>query len=237
MARSVPGYAKGSRARDTSAYKYRSQARPKTGEGYGRDRSGSDYKFDITIKYTSMEDKLSEVRREVKNFTKDVGEIFDKGTARSKAGLGFISTGTRTRRDTGFQSPSTQIEALDSSKMREDVYKHLASDIGLIGVGDVRAGIRRPLTPPKWFRYKTGEMYNSVSYRKRNTKDSTIISIGWVRNFYKYFDFQESGTRDVGPMAAVSRGYRSTTPKAYKLMSRFLNNYTKSGGFSGRYTR
>lgn len=237
MARTVPGYAKGSRARDTSAYKYRKSPRSKTGEGYETDRSDSEYRFEVEIKYAKMEDKLSEVRREFKSFSKGVADIFDSKSSASKSGLGFISLGTRSRRDSDYQSDSALIEMLDVANIRDDVYKYLAPDIGLIGVGDIRAGIRRPATPPKWFRYETGDMYNSVTYRKRNTKNSTIISIGWVRNFYKYFDFQESGTSGVGPMYAISRGFRSTTPKAYKLVSRFLNNYAKSSGFGGRYSR
>lgn len=241
MARRVPGYVKNTGAREVNKARQnvRQKARSRNGEGYETDRSNSRYKFDIHINHGDLDLKLSETRREIDNFVRNVNRIFmnTKGTPKF-TNTDLISTSLEPRKGSDLKTMTSKISALmQSDALVDSMYKNLAPDIGKIGVSEVRNGIKNPASRPRSFRYETGEMYNSVTYQKRKTASATIVSVGWVDNFYKYFDFQERGTEAIGPMDAIKRGYRATTPKSFELMSRFLNNYTKSGGFSGRYTR
>jgi hypothetical protein len=111
-------------------------------------------------------------------------------------------------------------------------------DAGKIGVSEVRGGIRNPENRPLSPRYDTGLMYKSVDYKIRTRTDGASVDIGWTRNFRRYFGYQEMGSPGrYGAMNAILGGYRRTSPKAYSLFNRFLNNYSKSTGFSGRYKK
>lgn len=241
MARRVPGYVKGTGAREVNKARanVRKRARNRKGEGYSTDKSNSRYKFDIHINHGDLDLKLSEARRDVDRFVRNVNRIFmqTSGTPAFK-NTELISTSLEMRKDSDLKTMTTKISALmKSDNLVKSMYDNLAPDIGAIGVSEIRSGIKKPLEPPRSFRYETGDMYGAVNYKKRMTKNSTVISVGWVNDFYKYFDYQERGTSAIGEMDAIKRGYRATSPKSFELMSRFLNNYTKSGGFSGRYTR
>jgi hypothetical protein len=122
-------------------------------------------------------------------------------------------------------------------KFPRNMASDLLRDIGSIGISEIRAGIRKPERPPISPRYDTGLMYNSVDSKIRKNKNSTSVEVGWTRDFYKYFDFQERGAGSIGPMNAVRGGYRRTVPKAYNLMGRYFANYTIKSGFSGKYSK
>jgi hypothetical protein len=154
-----------------------------------------------------------------------------------KSGVNF-SVQFKERKGSKIGKLSSTINSrLDGEQLIDSMYENLATDIGNIGVNNMRNGIKNPENDPISFRYDTGLMYNSVRYKKRRTANEIVIEIGWLDKFYKYFDFQERGTRRVGAMNSITRAYRTTTPQSFRLMSKFLNNYTNKGGFSGRYTR
>jgi len=248
MARRVPGYVKGTGAREVGKARanMRKKTRDRSGPGYDTDKSNSRYKFDIHIQHGQLDLKLSEARRDISNFVNNVNRMFMYNSkVPGLSASDFINITLEPRRNSNLQTMTSKIDALmKSDALVDSMYKNLASDIGRVGVSEIRDGIKKPANPPRSFRYETGDMYNSVTYDKRKTATATIVSVGWISNFYKYFDFQERGIAkdkdgnfQIGPMDAIKRGYRATTPKSFELMSRFLNNYTKSGGFSGRYTR
>jgi hypothetical protein len=233
--RSIPGAYKSKGAKSVAAY--RRAKKPKFairgGEGYGTNREGSTYKFDITIEHGDLDIKLAMAQREIKRFA--------EGAARELAG----KPSGLTSFDNANSPFKIDLEAMafkftpeiKSDKLNKAIYDDLAADIGLMAKEEIRWGIQHPEGRPRSFRYETGMMYNSVDYRKFKNVHSTRISIGWVDTFYKYFDFQESRTFDVGPMNAVRRGFRSSIPKSYALASRFLANFNNTTGFSGRYQK
>lgn len=241
MARNIPGYKRGRNVRDTPEYRNRNRSKTnRSGPGYETDRSDSRYKFDIVLDFKPYYDDLSYVRKQINSLQGEVNKLFQNstyGAVKSSAG-NPIAVSLQQKSTVNLDFDSFIIKPLiDNANIIADASADLAQDIGDIGVDNIRHGIRRPENAPLTFRYDTGTMYNSVNSRIRRGKNQTRIEIGWTRRFYKYFDYQESGTQQIGAMNAVLNGYRKTGPQAYDLMRRFLQNSTKKSGFSGRYRR
>lgn len=82
-------------------------------------------------------------------------------------------------------------------------------------------------------RVDTGLMRGSIRYSTRKYKTKYTVNIGWTQLWYKYFGFQENGTKSVPPMRSVLRTYLELTPKVQNFMSRFIRSYTRSGSNGG----
>lgn len=55
-------------------------------------------------------------------------------------------------------------------------------------------------------RRETGLMRRSVGYmQRRRGNNQASVEIGWVRRWYKYFGYQEMGTKTISPMAGIIR--------------------------------
>lgn len=240
MARNIPGYKRSGNIRNTPEYRNRRKSTERSGPGYDTDRSDSRYKFEITLDFKPYYSDLSYVRKQINQLQGEVNKMFNSGTygnVANRAGNNLAVSITK-KSTINLDFDNFIIKPLiDNANIISDASSDLAQDIGDIGVDNIRQGIRRPENPPLTFRYDTGTMYNSVNSKVRRSKAETRIEIGWTRKFYKYFDYQERGTQQVGAMNAILNGYRKTGPQAYDLMRRFLQNSTKKSGFSGRYRR
>jgi hypothetical protein len=232
----IPGRSKNTGARQVNLYGRKSSGkRSETGPGYETDRGDSRYQFKIIIDHGNTDKMLAQAQRDMANFAKNMNTIL---ASPIQAEVAQMKIGYVPRPNSELKTFGSRFQfGMASKKLDESIYKNFASDIGRLGVSEVRDGIRHPDNAPTGPRYDTGTMYNKVAFRKDKRAHSTVVSIGWVRTFYKYFDFQERGTATLGAMNAIKNGYRSTNPKAANLMSRFLANYTNSGGFNGGYRR
>jgi hypothetical protein len=76
-------------------------------------------------------------------------------------------------------------------------------------------------------RIETGTMKREVRYRiRKNPKMSELrVEVGWVRLWYKYFDYQERGTSNIPPMNAVLKSRMVNTPEFQQTYSRFVRSY------------
>jgi len=76
-------------------------------------------------------------------------------------------------------------------------------------------------------RVQTGRMKSSVRYqtRKRNNNTKFVINIGWTELWYKYFGFQEDGTKHIKPMHSVMHTYLTILPKVNNYVLRFMMSY------------
>lgn len=76
-------------------------------------------------------------------------------------------------------------------------------------------------------RIDTGTMKREVRYRiRKNPKMSQLtVEVGWVRLWYKYFDYQERGTSTIPPMNAVLKSRMVNTDEFQKTYSRFVGSY------------
>jgi hypothetical protein len=226
---------KSTKAISATRKKYAS-GRPKTGEGYSNDRTGSDDTFQITIDFADFTQSMNSAKLYLGNFINNMYAEAKKSPGKNISNK-MISIQLEDDEKGANEYRAAIKSAYNTERFRDAVYADLAPDLGRIGIDNVRDGIRNPLNAPKSFRYDTGDMYNAVDFRKRKTANGISITVGWTRKFYKYFDFQERGTETVGAMRAIQRGYRKTAPKAPEKMLQFMRNYTDKGGFSGRYTR
>lgn len=240
----IPGQRSGTGARDTGAYKRRNrkpsrQAGTKTGVGYSTNRTDSRYKFEIRIEHGRFDVSMNQARQQMQKYMGIIENEFLNTTKQIPTfKTGYMMAYGAARKGTAMKTMTSAIQTqLNSEKFIKAIYDDFASDVGRLGVSNVRSGIKEPEKRPLSFRYDTGTMYNSVTFDKRQNKDDIVISVGWVDTFYKYFDFQERGTKSIGAMNSITRGYRQTAPQAYRLLFRFMSNYTNKDGFSGRYTR
>lgn len=241
--RSIPGMSAKTGSREHSGYKTRNksagrQPRNRSGEGYNTNRSSSRYKFEVNVEFGKFDRTMAEAKREMKKLISTIEKDFLKSMKTKSKRTGFIRSYSEVKPGSDVSTFGSTIDSqLKSEKFTKSLYDNFATDVGKLGVANVRVGIQNPMKSPKKFRYETGTMYDSVDFKKSKSVSRISVSIGWNNRFYKYFDFQERGTRYVGEMGALTTGYRKTIPQAYRLMSRFMNNYTEKGGFSGRYTR
>jgi hypothetical protein len=88
-------------------------------------------------------------------------------------------------------------------------------------------GIRTKDTMRKYVnRIDTGRMKQEIRYKitKRNLKTLTV-EVGWIRLWYKYFDYQERGTRGVRPMHSIFKTRMEAQRDFQQTYSRFVRNY------------
>lgn len=78
---------------------------------------------------------------------------------------------------------------------------------------------------PRDGRIDTHLMLNSVRGRTTNRKNETMSAIGWDDVYYRYFSFQEDGTRGGAmPMGAVPKTARYLAVEFDKNFGRMLQN-------------
>lgn len=246
--RSVPGVRKIRRGEANPHRAFRAGTRKArtgrsySGEGYSANRGDSRTHFEVRIVHMKWGETVTGAKRIIDQNLSNVQKFFgqlEKNRTDVPTGNIAASLYMQNKQTSGGGDISrlTVDPFLSMKNFPANAARELLNDIGEIGVSEIRHGIRNPESRPRSPRYDTGLMYNSVDQRIRHNQDSTYVQIGWNRTFRKYFDFQERGTFMVGPMNAITGGYRRTVPKAYGLMSRYFANYSKKTGFSGRYTK
>lgn len=81
-------------------------------------------------------------------------------------------------------------------------------------------------------RIDTGTMNREVRYRIESDGNIKRINIrvGWVRLWYKYFDYQEYGTQYIPPMKALFNTRLRAESLFNKSVNRFYTSYILKGG-------
>jgi len=95
----------------------------------------------------------------------------------------------------------------DAERIVEEESSNMAEEVGLLGQTDMKVNILASGTPfsnkarqvglnkgPG--RFRTGEMYNSVEYRVEGGGTNVRAVFGWIRNYKKYFTYQEEGFKN-----------------------------------------
>lgn len=82
-------------------------------------------------------------------------------------------------------------------------------------------------------RIDTGLMNSKIFYTTRRLKASYVVTIGWTELWYKYFGFQENGTKNINPMRSVLRTYMEMLPRFRDFASKFIINYRRTGKNAG----
>lgn len=226
-------------AKNEPAYKRRAKPRSnQSGEGYNRSNIGSRFSFEININHSRADKSIEAAKRALKRDIVAIEKAFSDAVTGFPTGRSGTMQSRIVKRPGGVGKAVATIDSkLDSDRFITDLYDNYAPEVGRMAVDNIRNGIKNPENPPISFRYETGLMFNSVRYHKDRYPGRITIRIGWLDTFRKYFDFQERGTSQVGAMNAFTTAYRKSVPKAHKMMSSFLTDYTHAGGFNKRYKK
>lgn len=251
--REVPGVRKIRRgeANPDRAYKSRSrksQARgSRTGDGYSSNRGNLRDRFLINVNMSQTTNNMRKAKTIIGSQLDQVLDafaFFEEERTASVQGTGKNGIwSSRVIMDNSLKGGSRNKfnirSPLPFENMPLNEVDAFLRDVGKIGVSEIRGGIRNPENRPLSPRYDTGLMHKSVDYKIRPRTDGAMVEIGWTRRFNRYFGYQEMGVPQsgIGAMNAITGGYRRTAPKAYSLFYRFLNNYSKTSGFSGKYKK
>lgn len=165
--------------------------------GYSRDRSKASgpSKIVFELDYSDYDRSIREARRQTQKLSKEIKSVerfINKSGGRSQFGEVRIMQG-------------------DLSKFADEVSRRLLP----AGTVDMQIEAKKSLTPfarnitslMKSFvnRIDTGTMNREIRYQmvSSGSVKRLRIEVGWVRLWYKYFDYQEYGTQYIVPMKAL----------------------------------
>jgi len=182
--------------------------------------------FDSEVKITFDYNNVTLASREVKKIFSDFSYELNNATKR-------LSKSTGNRGDINPQTfiklsdPGTEIkfQLLPDELRIQQALKPAISQIGEDGKKIMQGFVNR---------VDTGRMKDAVRYNTRARNGKYVIKIGWTELWYKYFGFQENGTKHINPMQSVLRTKLTMEPRLQNFMSRFIRAYrTGDGSFNG----
>ena len=196
--------------------------------GYSTDgKDNFDNSIEFIFDYSNVDTTVRDVKKQLSDLSAKIDKAFGKaGIPKSKSGGGmfYISPQVKsvsTSRDGIF---SRAIQMLPDGKRITDSLAPAMTQIGTDGKATMRKYANR---------VDTGLMRGSISYRTKKLKSSYSIKIGWIDVWYKYFGFQENGTRSVPAMRSVYRTYLEMLPRVRAFTDRFIRSYSRTGKNSG----
>lgn len=196
--------------------------------GYSTDgKDNFDNSIEFIFDYSNVDTTVRDVKKQLSDLSAKIDKAFGKaGIPKSKSGGGMFYIlpqvkSVSTSRDGIF---SRAIQMLPDGKRITDSLAPAMTQIGTDGKATMRKYANR---------VDTGLMRGSISYRTKKLKGSYSIKIGWIDVWYKYFGFQENGTRSVPAMRSVYRTYLEMLPRVRAFTDRFIRSYSRTGKNSG----
>ena len=199
-----------------------------SGPGYETsNRESFDTKVTIEFDYSDLDIKSRDVKQAVSDFSAYVYDLNRKYGIK-KAGTSLtldISPNTATAVASSGQQGNRSTLAFPLLADGLRIQQALKDEMGAIGQ-DGRSIMRGYAN-----RRETGRMNESIRYNARARGNKYIVNIGWTELWYKYFGFQENGTRTgIRPMHSVIRTYMQMLPKIQNYTSRLYREYTRGDG-------
>lgn len=191
-------------------------------DGYSQDKIGPvDYKLSFVFDYSDVNRRVRDVRRAVQDMGNQMFKL-NKRIQKSNSGFGVW---IETPKPTEFVNRSMRAILPAGA---EQIQIELTKDAQKFGE-EVKNIMRKYVN-----RIETGRMKREIRYKitKRNLKTLTV-DVGWIRLWYKYFDYQERGTSQVRPMNSLFKTRMEAEPMFYKLYSRFTRTYVLSANKRG----
>jgi len=188
----------------------------KSPHGMSMDKGGlpiNAYKLRFVFDYSDVDRKIRDVRKALQQMGNEIYKA---------------SKSVRTSNSTfGVWIESTPPKAFVNNTMRALLPANAEQvQMALTPVAQ-EFGIRTKDTMRKYVnRIDTGRMKQEIRYKitKRNLKTLTV-EVGWIRLWYKYFDYQERGTRGVRPMHSIFKTRMEAQRDFQQTYSRFVRNY------------
>lgn len=192
--------------------------------GYSTDgKENFDNSIEFVFDYSNVDTTVRDVKRQLSDLSLRIDKAFGKaGIPKSRTGGGmfYISPDVKsvsTSQDGAFRRA---IELMpDGDRIRNSIAPAM-TQIGVEGKATMRKYANR---------IDTGLMRGSISYRTKKLKNSYSVKIGWVDVWYKYFGFQENGTRNVPAMRSAYRTYLEMLPRVRAFADRLIRSYTRTG--------
>jgi len=171
--------------------------------------------------YSDVTKKARDVRRGVSQLGDEVWKLKKSGLVR-KNGFGFYIDSAQTQ---WTDRVTRAILPADGVELQVALTKD-AQAFGKKAAQNMRTFVNR---------IDTGTMKREIRYRiRKNSKLNQLrIEVGWVRLWYKYFDYQERGTSSIPPMNAIFKSRMVNTPEFQKSYSRFVRSYVLKANKKG----
>ena len=181
-----------------------------------------DSQVEITFDYSNIDSTSRSVKKALSDFTYNMHQE-TKRIGKNYGNRGDINASAIAKLSN--QSTSIQFELVPNGLRIQQALKPVVSKIGEDGKKIMTNFINR---------VDTGRMKSSIRYNTRGRSNKYVINIGWTELWYKYFGFQENGTKKINPMQSVIRTKLAMEPRLQNFMSRFIRSYKMDdGSFNG----
>jgi hypothetical protein len=172
----------------------------------------------FTLDYSSLELGMKEARNMIADFGKELkdsmeGVNTEKGTYFVYAKSDFKKSYTTTSADI----------LIPKAKDIDNVVYRAGKGISALSKDTIKKYIGS--------RVETGDMKGSIYGRTSKSKGQVVSRAGWLDLWYKYFGYQEEGTKTISPMHSILRTYLEVAPQVQRAMSELVRKSTKGGGF------
>lgn len=160
---------------------------------------------DVTVGVQRARNMIEEFGKEIKNEMKGV-----------KSSNGFIFA------DSDFRNYANATLTLMSDKaLARDMYA-LGKETSL----EAKSVMKKYIGS----RVDTGRMKGSVYNTTTQSRSRVVAEAGWLDLWYRYFGYQEEGTRFISPMHSVLRTYLEIAPQVQRSVSWYIRNFIKGKG-------
>ena len=199
------------------------------GVGYETDdRADFDNVVEFRFDYSDVDNTVREVRKQLSDLGYEIHKTFKAmSIPTSRAGNKNFTISAKISAELGRSDAGIMRYDIAMLADGERIANALAPGITQIGQ-DGKATMKKYAN-----RIDTGLMNSKIFYTTRRLKNSYIVRIGWTELWYKYFGFQENGTKSINPMRSVLRTYMELLPRVRDFATKFIANYKRTGKNAG----
>ena len=195
-----------------------------SGPGYETtDKDLFDTKVEFVFDYSDLDRASRKVKKDLADFNYELKQSFNRLGLKSKANKDYIGFSEAKFASASVgRNPSEQFNLLPDGVQMTLALKNGMQEMGREGADVMRKYVNR---------IETGRMKGAITYNTRSYSNKYVVRIGWTQLWYKYFGFQENGTRTgIRPMHSIIRTYMEMLPRVGNYMSRFTRSYTRGTG-------
>lgn len=199
--------------------------------GVGYETSGKedfDNRLQFRFDYSNVDNGVREVRKQLSDLGYEIHKTFGKaGIPVSRSANRQFSISPKVsagldKSDAGIIS--MVIPMVPDGKRIADALAPAMGQIGQEGKETMKKYANR---------VDTGLMQGSIYYNTKRLSKSYVVTIGWTQLWYKYFGFQENGTKNIKPMRSVFRTFMEMQPRVVSFANKFIASYRRTGSNAG----
>jgi hypothetical protein len=194
-----------------------------TGPGYETsNRQNFSTYIEFVFDYSDLDKSARQVKKELSDFSYAYSKAFKGLNAKSQGGKDYIGFGKiKSIAESSLMNPSTTFNLMPDSVQMRLALKDGMQSMGREGSNVMKKHVKR---------FETGRMQDAVTYNTYSGAKNYKVRIGWTQLWYKYFGFQENGTKSINPMHSLIRTQLEMMPRVQNYLSRFIRSYTRGSG-------